>query len=205
MSMQATIDVNPDVLTVGATFPPTDFGSGVFGPWLNPEPVQDDSCDGFGSLCVDVYIRRLSDGKVAHFTDVCADFEDHPCCDIFAGTATDGCISVCMEDRCSPPWLNEQAAAMWPPLDLRGKRRYRRFHVADHQLGPCFVQRIALTMELPEEDEHDDDENLQSGKIKSLQLEFRWESVVDHYMCEDDPVTPSYVAQVLAGPCIEWV
>jgi hypothetical protein len=100
---------------------------------------------------------------------------------------------------------------MWPPLDIgfpsRGKygRSYRKFLVSDHNDGPGFVPRVVLEMELPLPDEHnDDDDEISSGKIKSLKIEFRWESIVDRYAL-DDPVTPVYVAHVLTGPSIEWV
>lgn len=211
VSMQATCDVDDDAFTVEAAFPPTDFGAGVIGPWLDPEPQQVDACDGFGSLSVDVYMRRLSDGKVAHFASLNLHFKD-PFNDNAANTKTDGCITVYTEDRfCTTPWLIEQAAAMWPPLDIgfpsRGKygRGYRKFLVSDHNDGPGFVPRVVLEMELPLPDEHnDDDDEISSGKIKSLKIEFRWESIVDRYAL-DDPVTPVYVAHVLTGPSIEWV
>jgi hypothetical protein len=211
VSMQATCDVDDDAFTVEAAFPPTDFGAGVIGPWLDPEPQQVDACDGFGSLSVDVYMRRLSDGKVAHFASLNLHFKD-PEGDIGADSDIDGCITVCTEDRsCITPWLAEQAAAMWPPLDIgfpsRGKygRGYRKFLVSDHNDGPGFVPRVVLEMELPLPDEHnDDDDEISSGKIKSLKIEFRWESIVDRYAL-DDPVTPVYVAHVLTGPSIEWV
>lgn len=210
VSMQATIGHSEDAFTVEATFPVTDLGAGVFGPWLQPEPQEVDACEGFGSLMVDVYMRRLSDAKVAHFARLKLHFKD-PCNDIFAFTTTDGCIAVRTEDQfCRPPWLIEQAAAMWPPLDIgfssNGGRGYRKFLVQDHQLGPRFVPLAGLDMELPSPDEYsnDDDKAIKSGKIKSVKLEFRWESIIDSWDYHD-PVTPVYVAHVLAGPCIEWV
>ena len=209
VSMQATVDVDNGAFTVEVAFPPTDFGAGVIGPWLDPELEEVDACDGFGSLGVDVYMRRLSDGKVAHFASLNLHFKD-PDNDNVAFPTPDGCITVCTEDRsCCTPWLIEQAAAMWPPLDMgfpsNYGRRYRKFLVSDHDDGPGFVPRVALEMELPLPDEHnDDDHEISSGKIKSLKIEFRWESIL-HYQDLEDPVTPVYVAHVLTGPSIEWV
>jgi hypothetical protein len=182
--------------------------------WLHAE-----GSDGFGTSTVDVFVRRSSDGRVAHLMKCDFDFENPPDRGEFEGVVihrhrrvpkdaiapqygADEApeLAISMENRSvKPPWL---ARLPWPS-HRNGVGRWA-------ETDPEWVVGLSAIAKPPQPRELDDDdddvedvEEAKTGKWTGLQLDFSWSDSSGHG--EHEPVANDFMAQALAGCALLWV
>ena len=193
---------------------------GAKGDWLlnDPDTIYADGADGFGTATVDAFVRRSSDGRVAHLMKCDFDFENPPRDEGVGvnchrrvpndlaispqfGAHDAPELSISIENQSvKPPWL---ARLPWPSH----RNGVGRWTVGDPEwvVGLSAIAKPPQPRELDDDDDDDveDVEEAKTGKWTGLQLDFSWSDSFGQG--EHEPVANDFMAQALAGRALLWV
>ena len=207
---------------------PAAMFAGVEADWLTEEGAYADEVPGFGSLSIDVYVRRACDKKVAHLLAIDFDIENpFPSDGVTVWRPKDASASddfhISLDNwSVIPPWLGEHVDMAYPNLswgrsdgkrgstwynatttNVKGTLMWPPTREGSHE--PEWVVGLDATVQAPDPDSLGEDEadNPKTGKLTGVRLEFKW---CNPPFCqgEHQPVEKPFMVQALAGNAIQW-
>jgi len=213
---------------------PAALNAGVCGEWLqeDSDPTRYGVTDGFGVANVDVFVRRVTDGKVALFATFKFNF-DKPDNDIFGShDARDDDNDAAQNDDTvtfgheaefarvsSVPWLWEHVHDVYPNLAWgrsdgirnfpragrlrpRGVLQWPHARGVEDSFEPDMKMQLGVTAKAPPLYEP----ITKTGKWMELTVRFRWVfDFASEHGGNDVEVENHFMAQALDGRAIAWV
>ena len=175
--------------------------------WLVQDNVEAEFATGFGKPTVDVFVRRVVDGKSAHLFQLDFDFEDpFPSEGVNVYSVEDkNVVVVCDKWDLDPPWLSEHVNDVYPNLALwRDKGRLQWPHHRNGTYAPTWRAELRATMQTPKAEDVMEGDCAVTGKWTAVQVAFEWQNP-DNVCGNEDPVQNSFMVQALAGRAFSWV